>query len=60
MTIFLYLMSKLTYLKYFEIFKMAAILRFSRTFKPEVAPEVELYNKIGHAIAYILSFSSTL
>ena len=60
MTIFLYLMSKLTYLKYFEIFKMAAILRFRRTFKPEVAPEVELYTKIGHAIAYILSFSSTL
>ena len=51
MTIFLYLMSKLTYLKYFEIFKMAAILKFRRTFKPEVAPEVELFTKIGHAIA---------
>ena len=60
MTIFLYLMSKLTYLKYFEIFKMAAILRFGRTFKPEVEPVVELYTKTGHAIAYILSFSSTL
>ena len=53
-------MSKLTYLKYFEIFKMAAILRFGRTFKPEVAPEVELHTKIGHAIPYILSFWSLL
>ena len=60
MTIFLYLMSKLTYLKYFDIFKMAAILRFRRTFEPEVEPEVELHIKIGHAIPYLLSFWSTL
>ena len=32
LTIFPYLMSKLVYLKYFEIFKMAAILRSGRAF----------------------------
>ena len=39
---------------------MAAILRSERTFKPEVVREVGSYAKIGHAIAYILSFCSTL
>ena len=56
---FPYLMSKWTYLNYFEIFKMAAILRFGRVFKPEVVPEIEFNNKIGHAIPYILRFYST-
>ena len=41
--IFPYLMSKLAYLKQFEISKMAAILRSERTFKPKVVPEVESY-----------------
>ena len=59
-TVFPYLMSKWNYLKYFEIFKMAAILRSGRTFKPEVVPEVAFYSKIGHATPYILRFCSTL
>ena len=37
---------------------MAAILRSGWAFKPEVAPKVESYTKIGHAIPYILSFWS--
>ena len=41
--IFPYLLSKLAYLKQFEIFKMAEILRSGRTFKPVVLPEVESY-----------------
>ena len=52
---FPYLMSKWTYLKYFEIFKMAAILRFRCVIEPEVVPEFEL----GYAIPYILRFCST-
>ena len=56
---FLYLMSKWTYVKYFENFKMAAILRFGRVFKMGVVPEVESYTKIGHVIPYILRFCST-
>ena len=56
--IFPYLLSKRTYLKYFEIFKMAAILRSRRTFKPEVVPEIESYIDIGHGIPYILRFWS--
>ena len=56
---FPYLMSKWTYLKYFEIFKMAAILRFRCVFEPEVVPEFELYTKIGYSIPYILRFCST-
>ena len=56
--IFPYLLSKRTYLKYFEIFKMAAILRSGRSFKPEVVPEIESYIKIGHVIPYIMSFWS--
>ena len=55
---FPYLMSKWTYLKYFEIFKMAAILKFERLFKPQVVPEVESYTEIGHVIPYILIFCS--
>ena len=58
--IFPYLMSKWTYPKYFEIFKMAAILNFGRVFKPEVVPKVESYIKVGHVIPYILSFWSLL
>ena len=52
---FPYLMSKWTFLKYFEIFKMAAILRF----RCVIEPEFELYTKIGYAIPYILRFCST-
>ena len=58
-TVFRYLMSKWTYLKYFEIFKMAAILRSGRSFKPEVVPEIDSYTKIGHVIPYLLRFCST-
>ena len=58
--IFPYLLSKGTYLKYFEIFKMAAIFRSARAFKSEVEPEVESYITIGHAIPYTLSFWSSL
>ena len=57
---FLYLMLNRTYFKYFEIFKMAAILRFERVFKPEFVREVESNSKIGHAIPYILRFCSTV
>ena len=56
---FPYLMSKWTNLKYFEIFKMAAILGFGRVFKQEVVPEVESNNMTGHAIPYILRFCLT-
>ena len=56
---FPYLMSKLIYLKYFEIFKIAAILGFGRVCKPEAVPDVEFNNKIGHAVPYILRFCST-
>ena len=52
---FPYLMSKWTFLKYFEIFKMAAILRF----RCVIESEFELYTKIGYAIPYILRFCST-
>ena len=58
--IFSYLLSKLTYLKYFEIFKMAAILRSGRAFKPEVVPEMQSYIEIGHVNPYNLSFWSPL
>ena len=56
---FPYLVSKWIYLKYFEIFKMAAIWGFARVFKPEVVTEVESNTKIGHVIPYMLSFCST-
>ena len=56
---FSYLLSKWTYLKYFKIFKMAAILGFERVFKPEAVPEVESHSKICHAIPYIFKFCST-
>ena len=56
---FAYLMSKWIYLKYSEMFKMAAIWGFGRVFKPEVVMEVESHSKIGHAIPYMLSFCST-
>ena len=56
---FAYLMSKWIYLKYSEIFKIAAILGFERVFKPDVVTEVESYTKIGHVIPYILRFCST-
>ena len=51
-------MSERAYLKYFEIFKRAAILRSKRAFKPEVVAEMQSYIKIGHVIPYILSFWS--
>ena len=56
---FPYLMSKWTYLKYFEIFKVAAILRFRCVIEPEVVSEFELYTKIGYTICYILRFCPT-
>ena len=58
---FPYLLSKWTYLEYFEVFKMAAILRFRCVIEPEVVPEpeFELYTKIGYAIPNILWFCST-
>ena len=56
---FPYLMSKRPYLKYFEIFKMAAIFKFKCVIEPEVVLEFELYTKIGYAIPYILRFCST-
>ena len=37
-----YVVPKWTYLKYFDIFKMA-IFRFGRILKPKVVPEVESY-----------------
>ena len=43
-------MSKWIYLKYSEIFKIAAILGFGRVSKPEIVTEVESNIKIGHAI----------
>ena len=52
-------MSKWTYLKYFEIFEITAILGLGRVFKPEVVPKAESNGKIGHAIPYILRFCST-
>ena len=51
-------MSKWTYLKYFENFKMVAILRSWRIFTPKVELECESHNKIGQAIPYILRFWS--
>ena len=57
--IFSYLMSKWTWLKYFEIFKMDAILRSKQSFKLEAVLEIEYSTMIGHAIPYILSFCST-
>ena len=56
---FPYLMWKWTYLKYFEIFKKAAILRFSCVIEPEIVPEFESYTTIGYTIPYILRFCST-
>ena len=56
---FPYFMSKWTYLKYFEIFKMTAILRFMCVIEPEFVSEFELYTKISYAIPYILRFCST-
>ena len=53
---FPYLMSKWIYIKYFEIFKMAAIWGFGRVFKPEVVTEVESNINIDHVIPYMLSF----
>ena len=39
---------------------MAAIFMSVRTFKPEVVPNIESYIEIGHVIAYVLSFCSTV
>ena len=39
---------------------MAAILMSGRTFKPERVPDIESYIAIRHAIAYVLSFCSTV
>ena len=45
--------------KIFRNLKMAAILRFERSFKPEIVLEIAYNTNIGHAIPYILSFCST-
>ena len=39
---------------------MAAILMSGRTFKPGALPDIDSYIAIGHAIAYVLSFCSTV
>ena len=49
-------MSKWTYLKYFEILKMAAILRSGWTFKVKVVPEVDDTMKIGLEEYYVVVF----
>ena len=54
--VFSNLMSKLTYYENVETLKIAAILRFGRSFKPEVVPEIESYTKIAPLISYIMSF----
>ena len=61
-TIFSYLRSNWScvYVKYFKIFKMAAILSSRQTSLPEVIPEVEYTRKIAMSISDILSFWSTL
>ena len=59
LTIFPYLMSKWTYLKYFEIFKMAAICRPGQAFQSHIPPDVEYNVYIASPIPYILSFWST-
>ena len=46
-------------MKYFEIFKIAAILRSGELFYPEVVPKVEYNNEISSPIPYILSYWST-
>ena len=54
---FPYLMSKWTYLKYFEIFKMAAMVQVR--YWTGIVSEFELYTKVDYAIPYILIFCST-
>ena len=54
-----YLVSKWIYLKYFEIFQMAATWGFGCVSKLEVVTEVESNTKIGHAIPYMLSICLT-
>ena len=51
------LMSKWTYLKYFEIFKMAAMVQVR--YWTGIVSEFELYTKVNYAILYILRFCST-
>ena len=55
---FSYLMSKLTYLKYFEIFEMATILSSEQFIELKIVLEIEYNTTIGHAISHILSFCS--
>ena len=59
-TIFSYLRSDWSYVKYLKIFKMAAILSSRQTFLPEIIPEVEYTRKIAMSISDILSFWSML
>ena len=54
---FPYLMSKWTYFKYFEIFKMAAMVQVR--YWTGIVSEFELYTKVDYAILYILRFCST-
>ena len=52
-------MSKWTYLKYFEVFEMAAIFRSEQFIELEIVLEIEYNTTVGHAIPHILSFCST-
>ena len=59
-TIFSYLKSNWSCVRYFKIFKMGAILSSRQNFSPEVIPEVEYTRKIAISISDILSFWSTI
>ena len=50
---------KMNISKIFRNFQNGRQFEVRRTFKPEVAPEVESYTKIDHATPYILRFCST-
>ena len=51
---------KLKLCLYFDIFKIAAILRSRKPFLQEVIPEVEYISKIALTISDILSIQSVL
>ena len=59
-TIFSYLSSDWSCVKYFKFLTMAAILSSRQTFIPEIIPEVEYNRKIAMRISDILSFWSML
>ena len=57
---FPYVMSKWTYLKYFEIFKMATILRFRCVIEPEVVPELWLFQNLTYFLILWPSYETFL